>query len=271
MPIFTQSEVNLHTHSYYCGHGTGEISDYVRAAKEGKRLKVLGFSEHCQTPDNYYPDRMRFETFEAYMENVKAFCGTDAELKVLLGSECDWHPGYIPYYNYLKERLGFSYLIGSVHYCREKDSGRLLYLGKILDVGPYLSAYVKEYTAMLSSGLFLFGCHPDLFCYHTEWNKDLESAASEIIACAKETGMPLEVNGQGCLKKHVREDGSTRYPYPVSEFWAMAREAGVKVCVNSDAHNPIHLYSPLAREFAKENGLESLFVKWNVSGDIISA
>ncbi len=273
MPIFTQNEVNLHTHSFYCGHGTGEISDYVHAAVDGKRLKVLGFSEHCQTPDNYYPDRMRFETFETYMETVKSFCSGGEEnegLRVLLGAECDWNSHYVPYYSYLKQRLGFSYLIGSVHYCQDRETGRLLYLGKILEIGPYLGSYVKDYTDMLSSGLFLFGCHPDLFCYHTEWNKDLEMAASEIIDCARQYNMVLEVNGQGCLKKHVKSDGSTRYPYPVPEFWAMVREAGVRVCVNSDAHNPIHLNSPLAYSFAVENNLESLLVKWNVSEDGIS-
>ncbi|MCR5761229.1 MAG: histidinol-phosphatase [Sphaerochaetaceae bacterium] len=274
MPIFTQSEVNLHTHSFYCGHGTGEIGDFVSEALRLGNIKVLGFSEHCQTPDNFYPDRMRYETFETYTDVVNSFRegGYNAvpSLTVLLGAECDWNTQYTNYYRYLKEGAGFNYLIGSVHYFFDKEAQRLLYMGKCRDVKPYLSKYVEEYTQMLSSGLFLFGCHPDLYCYHTEWDKDMESAASEIIACAKENNMPLEVNGQGCLKKHIREDGSIRYPYPVPEFWAMAKEAGVKVCINSDAHNPIHLDTPRARAFASENGLDDLLVKWEITEGKVS-
>ncbi|MCR4676793.1 MAG: histidinol-phosphatase [Sphaerochaetaceae bacterium] len=270
MPIFTQNEINLHTHSFYCGHGTGTLKDYIAEAFKNPQLKVLGFSEHCQTPDEFYADRMRYDVFEDYVEDAFSLKNTEG-LTVLCGAECDWNPSYTAYYRYLKERMGLDYILGSVHYYRDRESGRLRYYGKCLDVTPYLSDYVSEYTAMLRSGLFLIGCHPDLYCYHTEWNSLLEEAAREIISTAKETGMILEINGCGFQKKHIREDGSTRHPYPVPEFWKIVREEGVRCCINSDAHHPAHLISHPAFAFASENGLEDLLVKWEISDEGIRA
>ena len=43
--MFENEKVNLHTHTYYCRHGSGNAADYmVWAEKAG--LQVLGFSEH---------------------------------------------------------------------------------------------------------------------------------------------------------------------------------------------------------------------------------
>ena len=60
--IYTPDKVNLHTHSFYCKHGSGTIADYVeQARKDG--LKLLGFSEHCPLPDREYQkgNRMDYE------------------------------------------------------------------------------------------------------------------------------------------------------------------------------------------------------------------
>ena len=38
---YLQNEVNLHTHSFYCMHGEGKISEYVKKADEESRIKIL--------------------------------------------------------------------------------------------------------------------------------------------------------------------------------------------------------------------------------------
>ncbi len=55
---YTDREINLHTHSFYCGHGHGHIAEYVQAAASTS-LKALGFSEHCPFPDDRYRSTRR--------------------------------------------------------------------------------------------------------------------------------------------------------------------------------------------------------------------
>ena len=70
---YLQNEVNLHTHSFYCRHGEGKISEYVKKAEEKVLLKVLGFSEHAPLPDKilYYGTRMDYSDLDRYDRDVK--------------------------------------------------------------------------------------------------------------------------------------------------------------------------------------------------------
>ena len=70
---YRYNEVNLHTHSYYCRHGKGEIVDYVNVAKAKGLLKVLGFSEHAPLPDRTldYGTRMAYSELDDYERDVK--------------------------------------------------------------------------------------------------------------------------------------------------------------------------------------------------------
>ena len=109
---FLQNEVNLHTHSYYCRHGEGEIKDYVSVARKKGLLKVLGFSEHAPLPDKklYYGTRMEYSDLDRYERDVR-LSGEEGGIKVLLGAECDWIKDEVGFYRdeLLGER-GYSYL-----------------------------------------------------------------------------------------------------------------------------------------------------------------
>ena len=88
---YLQNEVNLHTHSFYCRHGEGEISEYVKKAEEKGLLKVLGFSEHAPLPDRilYYGTRMDYSDLDRYDGDVRR-ADEESRIKILLGAECDW-------------------------------------------------------------------------------------------------------------------------------------------------------------------------------------
>lgn len=45
--------VNLHTHTYRCGHATGTEEEYILRAIEN-RIKVMGFSDHRFYPFNEF-------------------------------------------------------------------------------------------------------------------------------------------------------------------------------------------------------------------------
>lgn len=244
--IFTPDKVNLHTHSFYCKHGTGTIDDYVeQARKEG--LKLLGFSEHCPLPDREYQkgNRMDYEDLPFYENDIRQAQqreqNEEDRLTILTGAECDWLPEEQNFYEELLQKRNYDYLSCSVHMMIDPMTGEEAYLGyfKHMDV-PTLLKYVRTYTDALRSGIFTFGCHPDLFMAgYRRWDADVIAASRDIIQCAIDCDIPLEFNDLGLRKKPiVADDGTVRAPYPVEEFWILSRDMGVKAITNSDAHRP---------------------------------
>ena len=248
--IYTPDKVNLHTHSFYCKHGSGTIADYVQQAKK-EGLKLLGFSEHCPLPDREYQkgNRMDYDDLPFYEKDIKEAQqkeenGEDKEnkLTILTGAECDWLPEEYSFYkDELLNNRKYDYISCSVHMMIDPITGEEEYLGyfKNMDV-PTLLKYVRTYTDALRSGIFTFGCHPDLFMAgYRRWDADVIAASRDIIQCAIDCDIPLEFNDLGLRKKPiVADDGTVRAPYPVEEFWILARDMGVKAITNSDAHHP---------------------------------
>ncbi len=100
---FPAQDVNLHTHCYYCRHGSGQVADYIRIAKE-RGLKVLGMSDHAPVPDGRWPlSRMTMTELPSYFADVMQG-QQDSELIVLRSMECDYLPEYQGYYH--QELLG---------------------------------------------------------------------------------------------------------------------------------------------------------------------
>jgi len=188
--LYSPSQVNLHTHSFYCRHGKGTIDEFVQQAK-ADGLKLLGFSEHCPLPDREYQkgNRMDYEELPAYEADVRSYMG-DPDLKVLLGAECDWLPGEESFYrDELLGNRGYDYLICSVHHMADPSDGKEKFLQYLtwMPVGLIID-YVDLYTAALDSGMFLFGCHPDLFLAgHRKWDAEAKAASRDIIQCALDT------------------------------------------------------------------------------------
>lgn len=257
---YTQKEVNLHTHTVFSHHGKGMPSDYLEKAKEKGNIHLLGFSEHMPVPDKSFPqERLQPDEINEYVSSVRSL--SDDSVNVLLGFECDWRKDFVPFYKeVLLGECGADYLLGSMHYLPSIEDGTLLFAGKTGNAGLLsLRDYVEGYTSMLRTGIFLYGCHPDLFAavFH-EWNADVKSASEDIISCAVECNMPLEINGNGLMKRNlVLPDGRERHPYPWEEFWIMAEEMGVKIVTSSDAHKPerVDSYS-LASDFASPLGIK---------------
>ena len=76
-------QVNLHTHSRYCGHGAGELSEYVDAAKR-VGLTALGFSEHCPVPDNRWgASRMKYHQQNSYMHDCREQQAKQKDLTII--------------------------------------------------------------------------------------------------------------------------------------------------------------------------------------------
>lgn len=270
--IYKQEQVNLHTHSFYCGHGSGQLSDFTDVAKQKGTLKVLGFSEHCPVPYDDVPSRMPIVDLEDYIQDVNDLKQSENGLVCLLGAECDWIDRYVPFYrDYILGKKNFDYAIGSVHFLKEHETGNLQYIPHMKYFGLNdLKLYSDWYTQMLESKMFVIGCHPDLFFGgYRRWDVEAKAVSKDIIACAEENNVVLELNDLGLRKKMIETDIGLRHQYSIPEFWELAADSGVRICTNTDAHtpdavcgNPVNGFLNQSFEFASQLGIK--FVDWNV-------
>ena len=198
---------NLHTHSHYCGHGSGEISEYAEYAAS-KGFSMLGFSEHCPFPDSLLGNsRMPFSSMALYEDDVRR-AGASMPFPVYLGYEIDYYDEYSSFFQSLSERTDF--LIAGVHYVRRPDGTFRTPFNPGFsddDVKRYADAAVK----VMETGLLTFLAHPDVFLCRRHFDKVAEEAARTIASAAAELSVPLEVNGNGLLKGCGENEG---YPSP---------------------------------------------------------
>ena len=232
-------KVNLHTHSYYCGHGIGEVSEYVEVAKRDG-LEVLGFSEHCPTLDNrWHGSRMYFDRLEQYLAQCRDLQVQHDDITLLVGLECDYTHQYHNWYKeYLLEAGRVDYLISGVHYLTT-DTVTDRYIKHFPNDVKALHLYTDQYIETLMSGLFTIGVHPDLFgMFYLSWDEEAKACSASILECAASLHIPLEINGYGLNKPKINTKSGMRYQYPLIDFWELSKNYDIKIVANSDAHRP---------------------------------
>lgn len=241
---------NYHTHTYRCGHASGEDEEYVQSALEAG-IEILGFSDHTPYffPGAHYSSfRMRPELFPGYCQSVeqlkKDYRG---KVEIHLGVEAEYYPNlFAKLLPYLQE-YGVEYLIMGQHYIRNETDG--VYAGHATGELDVLKTYCHQTMDAMNTGLFTYFAHPDLVRY--EGDRGLyRQYMRALIREAKSCNVPLEMNLLG-----IRED--RHYPNPV--FWELVAEENCPVILGSDAHSPDVFASTLAEEKAiawlKELGL----------------
>ncbi len=251
--------INLHTHTYRCKHGSGDIGDYCAAAEQ-LGIRVLGFSDHAPFPDgSYAATRMHYLDLSAYASEIAAAAATHPGMTLYCGLEGEYNPRFDGYFR--DELLGegkVDYLIGSLHFFWKR--GEHVEFSARMDSGE-LRCIAENSIAVIQSGIYDFMAHPDLFLRHgVEWTPEVAAVSREIILAAVSCGFPLELNGYGWRQPLVADaHGNPGRQYPVRAFWELAAElGGVRAVVNSDAHTPSALWDmvPEAAALARELGLE---------------
>ena len=243
---------NIHTHSFYCGHGSGTIAEYVDEAV-GKGLVLLGFSEHCPFPDGFLlRSRMRFEQMKDYESDIRVQ-QERVEMPIKTGYECDYFPRYRSFFEDLRASGRVDYLITGTHFIVRADESRVSPFSDRLEPDDVLR-FCDQLVGALDTGLFDFVAHPDLYMAgYFQWDDTARRAARDIIQAAKDHDVPLEINANGLQKPQV--DG--RAPYPYGPFWDMVAEMGAKAILSTDAHKVSNLVArrPLIEAFAQEHGV----------------
>ncbi|MGN0725179.1 MAG: histidinol-phosphatase [Treponema sp.] len=249
---------NYHTHTHLCRHADGTCLDYARQAEKDGCLE-LGFSDHCPYPndskDNWQYCRMDFSELGKYKAEVES-ARQAVKFPVRFGFECEWDADYRSWYeDVLLGEAGAEYLVFGPHWFTEGNSH--LYIKEYF-TDANLNKYIDQMIVGMNSGLYAFVAHPDLFMASgCEWNEQTKACSKAILTAAKELNLPVEINGYGIVKQKVFNAQGERFPYPVKEFWELAKDLGNTIICNSDAHSPeVVIKNNLgARAFAQELGI----------------
>ncbi len=263
-------KINFHTHTTFCD-GKNTAEEMVLAAIE-KNFSVLGFSGHSMFPfgEDWHIPPKDFEKYiseiarlkEKYSEKIQIFCGFEADY-----FPCVTCPDKEAY-----KALKPDYLIGSVHYIAKdgkhysvdhktefvKQGIDLLYNG---DGKQAVIEYFEAEMEMLKYGNFDILGHPDLirrrngelkfFDVNEGWYKDL---LKDFTKAVKKSGVIAEINTGGKAR------GCTEDFYPSDFLLELFFNAGIPVCISSDAHNTEFLDFGFeeAAALAKKTGYKEL-------------
>ncbi|MBR3691995.1 MAG: histidinol-phosphatase [Clostridia bacterium] len=223
-------DYNFHTHTFYCGHGVGEMAEYAaRAAASG--LKYLGFSEHIPVkfPGGYESCfRLPLRDAEAYFREGRRLQREYAgRMEIFIGCEMEYYPAYFAETVASARTLGCEYLILGQHFLYNElpDEIHATNIGENID---HLREYVACVVKGVETGLFSVIAHPDLARFNGPAEIYLREMAP-IIDISCKTGVPLELNFLGI------RDGRH---YPRADFWQAVGKAGAPVTFGCDAHAP---------------------------------
>jgi histidinol-phosphatase (PHP family) len=244
---------NYHTHTRHCD-GHGEPREYAEAALQ-KGMSSLGFSGHNVLP---FPTEwtMPAEQLESYLREVRdARDRYRGELEVFLGIEADFIPGLTSPVHPGIRRLGFDFVVGSVHFVGPSDGDHNWTVdgsreemeaavrdGFGGDVRRLVERYYGLVAAMAETAAPDIIAHFDvvkknnrdgrLFSEDDPW---YHAAVTRALDAVRRSKSILEINTGGV----VRNTSGAFYPSP----WILeeAQRRDVPVVVSSDAHRPENL------------------------------
>lgn len=245
-------KVNLHSHTFYCGHATGTPEEYIlRAIENG--IEIMGFSEHAPFlfPDGYQSGyRLQMEKAEEYFKTLNQLRSKyKYEIKIHIGFEMEYYPLYFKdMYKNVKE-LGAEYLILGQHFTgNEHPDGQATSITEkpIWQFNEYVDTVIEG----MKTGVFTYLCHPDMINATSDMEQYL-AGNKRLCLAAKELDVPLEINFYG-----IRDN---RF-YPREDFWKIAGEVGCKVVYGFDSHDTLAAFDgdsiPRADEIVAKYGLQ---------------
>ena len=223
---------DYHVHTPLCHHAIGDPAEYVSAAQR-MGLDEIGFADHNPMPEPFDDWRMLIDDLPRYIAMVDRVRSMGTTIR--LGLECDYIAGQEKWIETLTQKADWDYLIGSVHYIApgwDVDNPKHLSRFSNGSVDDIWNLYWKQYVRCIESGLFDFVAHPDLVKkFGHRPSGDLRRYYEPAVSALAKHNVAFEINTAG-----LRKPAGEIYPEP--EFIKLAREAGVPMLINSDAHAP---------------------------------
>lgn len=222
---------SYHNHNYMCMHAVGNVGDYVSIAEE-KGIQYFGISDHG--PSNVYKDRMNLETF--YSEYLPQFKNVDSKnMKVFIGLEMEYNKDDLE--NMKKLRKEVDYMILGQHYIKRDGIYRMVHSTPMDDKD--VEIYKDMVIEALNTGLFSILAHPEIVFFQKEKISPFAlKCLEEIVVCAKNLGIYLEVNANGMRRSGI---GNLVYRYPRQEYLDLLKKHHAECIISDDAHRPSHV------------------------------
>ena len=222
--------VDYHLHGNFCGHGVGDLEEYVVVALK-KGIREIGFSAHLPKvtdPDPYHA--MLEEDLPRYVDKVRALSEKyHDDIVIRLGIEADYFEGYEDRTMRLVEAYPFDYVIGSLHFLGDWHFTSRAGLPRYKHENPdeAFPLYFEVLERMILTGIFDIVGHPDaLKRSFFVPSIDLEPYYRRIASVLKGVDMAAEVNSAGLR----RNAGSI---YPSRDFLSILIEEGVPLTLGS--------------------------------------
>ena len=220
---------NYHTHTYRCGHASGEEREYIeKAIAEG--LELIGFSDHVPMafPSGFRSHyRCPVERLGEYMETISALREEYKDrIKILIGFEAEYYPEHFESMMAMLDEYDYDYLILGQHFVGNEEGEK--YIGWAFNDDEKLEMYVDQVITGAKTGAFTYIAHPDLINYTGDedtYYRQMKRLCLEM----KELGLPLEFNLLGFEEARS---------YPRESFFKIVAEVGNEVILGCDAHRP---------------------------------
>ncbi len=270
----------------FCDHGTSTLRAVLEAAVS-KGFSVYGVAEHAARVEErfLYPNERRLgwtiekvqEDFERYAKAIFDLAEEfDGRLTVLRGMEAEVVPTacYAELMLGYRERFGFDYMVGSVHYVDEMsvdDTPELFEQAMEAHGGlePLAIRYYETLAAMVEA------LRPDVVGHFDVIRKlgwkygdvatpAIRRAAGDALDIVRQQGCILDLNTGG-----YRKELGTPYP----DVWVVerAREMGIPFALGDDSHGPDEVGDGFerGRQYLLENGVTTVTVLQR-AGDVIT-
>ncbi len=227
-------DFNYHTHTYRCGHASGDDEEYILAAiKAG--YKTLGFADHAPYKDYPLPSsHMDISMFDEYVDSISILKEKyKDQIDIKIGLESEYYKANHDERVMLHDRL--DYLILGQHFLDPEASVSFFKNNSEEEI----LEYGKLVCEALDTGLFMYLAHPDVFMSKQEnFTKACVDVARMIASKCVDLDIPVELNVHNVRKGKHLISNKEEYFYPNKSFWTIMSEYPIKVLLGIDAHKP---------------------------------
>ncbi|MFN0070086.1 MAG: histidinol-phosphatase HisJ family protein [Chloroflexota bacterium] len=230
--------LDYHIHSKLCGHGVGELEEYVRYAVQ-TGLPEMGFSEHIflyWLPEHLRDPELAMSEaqFVPYLREVERLQVAYPETRLKLALEADFIVGHEAELRRVLQGYQWDYLIGSVHFIDGwgVDDERYRDGFDAWDIDELYECYFDHVCRAAETGIYQVMGHLDLVKkFGHRPTRSVAELYRRTARRLKVADVCIEVNTSG-----LRKPCAEMYPHP--KLVKACFEAGVPVTLGSDAHQP---------------------------------
>lgn len=276
----------------FCEHADGSLREILEAAYQ-VGYTVFGVAEHMPRAEArfLYPKEIEWgwtpqtleETFDRYAHTITQLADAFADrLTVLRGFEIEVVPQdrYKELVQHYRERYGFDYIVGSVHYLHDASIDGYSERGfndMMAQVGGMEEVAVQYYQKVAEMAMAVrpevIG-HLDLIRLKATRlglaeqvaTPRVRQAVAHALEAIRAVGARVEVN-TSALRKGLNQ------PYPADWIVQMGAQMGVRFCIGDDSHRPAQVGFGLdeARQHLLRNGIREVHFLTREGGAIVPA